>query len=124
MAALVAIPMLYMRYYPVASACMTLHEVNECKDGVIVDVRDYNMAYKEQFDNKKNIPLPYLHRFYGEIEAKKVIVLSSDIVSRNLSIRFLRKKGFIVIGYSIIDPKNIGSSEHVVNKKRRHCHEI
>jgi hypothetical protein len=46
-----------------------------------------------------HIPLPYLERQHAEIPYKEVVVIVPDSISRNLSIRQLKKHGYQVKGY-------------------------
>lgn len=95
---LLMLPVLYKRYVPVAGT----EEVNECtknEDILLVDVRDFHEANRNPVSSAVHIPLPYLARHHREISEKAVIVIVSDKVLRNLSIRQLKKYGFEVKGY-------------------------
>ncbi|MDQ0270442.1 hypothetical protein [Cytobacillus purgationiresistens] len=60
-------------------------------DVKILDVRDYNQSYQSPILDSINIPVAYLNRYYH----------ASSQIEENMSIRFLRKKGFSVIGYPL-----------------------
>lgn len=92
------------RYIPVRGV--------KCKDEstipetvIHLDVRDYNVAAKDSIPNTVNIPVVYLNRYFQEIESKKVFVYAEDNLEKNVSIRFLRKKGFDVVGYKLTNCK-------------------
>ncbi|MFZ3589751.1 hypothetical protein ACOI1C_10825 [Bacillus sp. DJP31] len=60
----------------------------------IVDVRDYNRSYKQPIHGSTNIPIAYLPRFFQEVSNKKIHVVASNHLDKNVSIRFFRKKGY------------------------------
>lgn len=68
-------------------------------DTVVIDARDYNVSYKSPIIGAINIPHAYLQRYIYEITTKKVIVVAESIVSRNYVMLYLRRKGFMVIGF-------------------------
>ncbi|WP_223700623.1 rhodanese-like domain-containing protein [Sutcliffiella deserti] len=94
---------LYIRYFPIRGIpCVSSLSTNE--DIIkIVDVRDYNQAYKDSIRESINIPVAYLKRNYSELPKSKIIILASNHLEKNISIRFLRKRGFEIIGYSLTD---------------------
>ena len=95
---LLMLPMLYKRYVPVVGT----EEINECnkdENVLLVDVRDFHEVNRNPVSSAIHIPLPYLARQHNEISEKEVIVIVSDKVLRNLSIRQLKKYGFQVKGY-------------------------
>ncbi|TKC19522.1 hypothetical protein [Robertmurraya kyonggiensis] len=104
LAGLVIIFML-LRYLPVFGVhCIHLFDIDE-KDLTVVDVRDYNRAYKDSFHSTINIPVAYLNRYFHEIPGKKVHVVAANPLEKNISIRFLRKKGYHVKSYTLTDAK-------------------
>ncbi len=68
-------------------------------DTVVIDARDYNVFYKSPIIGAINIPHAYLQRYIYEITTKKVIVVAESMVSRNNVMLYLRRKGFMVIGF-------------------------
>lgn len=92
---------LYIRYCPVGNVKCT-NTLNHNIDIIeIVDVRDYNQSYKDPVSGSINIPYAYMKRRYSDISRQNVHVVASDYLERNMSIRFLRKKGFNIVGYSL-----------------------
>jgi rhodanese-related sulfurtransferase len=96
---------LYTRYFPVKGVkCCQLSNL----EGIgiqIVDVRDYNYSYKDPILRAINIPVAYLKRNYHEIPRISVHIVAADPLEKNVSIRFLRKHGFKVAGYTLTDCK-------------------
>lgn len=115
---------LYQRYFPVVGVkCM--HPEKVSTDTILLDIRDYNDAYKLEADRKENIPLPYLKRFSDEIKGKNIVVISSDIVGKNLCVRLLKKKGFDIKGYYIMPETGKSKfANQFMNQRRRECREI
>ncbi|MBM7622064.1 rhodanese-related sulfurtransferase [Bacillus tianshenii] len=90
---------IYLRYVPVQGVpCIA--SVFQDKDVKILDVRDYNQSYKSPVKNSINIPVAYLKRNYHELADSKIIVVASDSLEKNISIRFLKTKGINVLGYT------------------------
>ncbi len=104
----------YQRYVPVWG----MKEVEEKtarfyynNDVLFIDTRDYQISYKDKQEDALCIPLPYLHRHYVKIPIDRdLMVIASDRLECNLSIRYLRKKGFHVIGYYM--PNNMKKGEY------------
>lgn len=93
---------MFLRYLPVLGVrCIQLFELDE-KDVIVVDVRDYNQAYKDSF-HSINIPVAYLNRYFHEIPDKQIHVVATNQLEKNISIRFLRKKGYHVKSYTLTD---------------------
>lgn len=67
----------------------------------VVDVRDYNYV-EEPVPVAVNIPVAYLQRNYRQFKDEKVIVLASSHLEKNISVRYLKKKGIDVIGFRVI----------------------
>ncbi|MFA9556977.1 hypothetical protein ACERII_06725 [Evansella sp. AB-rgal1] len=119
------ISLLYKSYIPVLGLTQCSDDILDSYDSTVtvLDVRDYNISYKLEMNRKINIPLPYLKRYSNDIIGKQLIVVTSNNVGKNVSIRFLRKKGFEVIGYLIIvDTNKFDMREQIT--VRRCCHEI
>jgi len=105
LAAILIVMAYFSRYIPtIGVRCV---DSNTCKQNDVhfVDVRDYNQSYKQPIKEATNIPTAYLRRFYKEIPNGKIVVIASDLIEKNLSVRFLKRKGFDVIGYSITNCK-------------------
>jgi rhodanese-related sulfurtransferase len=98
---LLIIPLLYKRYVPVAGA-KKISVIHEDCDVVFVDVRDFHEASHSPISSAVHIPLPYLERQHTDIPKKEVVVIVSDRILRNLSIRQLKKYGYDVKGYLCI----------------------
>lgn len=100
---LIVIFVLYHRYVPVRGIrCMSKKRVNS-SDFKIVDVRDYTQSYADSIDGAVNIPLAYLKREYEELEKENIVIVASNHVEKNISTRFLTKKGVHVVGYMITE---------------------
>lgn len=93
--------MIFIRYLPIWHVkCIDSIKLN--KGSIqIIDVRDYNESYKSPVPNALNIPIAYLRRSYNEIEAIEIYIVASNNLEKNISIRFLRKKGFKIVGYAL-----------------------
>jgi rhodanese-related sulfurtransferase len=97
---------IYRRYYPVLGVRrfnmgdLELEKIN------LIDLRDYNESYKETIKGSLNIPIAYLNRYVSEIPKSDIFIVVSSSIEKNMGIRFLRKKGFRVIGYTILNGKN------------------
>ena len=92
---------LYKGYVPVLGVpCLKTveHIKSESK---VLDVRDYNYV-NETIPKAINIPVAYLQRNYKELKGESVIVVASSHLEKNISVRFLMKKGIKVSGYEII----------------------
>jgi hypothetical protein len=96
---------LYIRYFPVWGVhCLHRKNLNGCSI-TIVDVRDYNQSYHDPVNNAINIPIAYMKRYYNEISGGKIHIVASDHLEKNISIRFLRRKGYNVVGYTLTNCK-------------------
>ncbi|NHC43367.1 hypothetical protein G6549_26195 [Bacillus sp. MM2020_1] len=93
----------YSRYFPVFGIhCFNLKDLDWDKIKII-DLRDYNESYKNPIEGALNIPIAYLKRNFREIPKREIHLIVSSILEKNIGIRFLRKKGFCVVGYSIVN---------------------
>ncbi|WP_413361805.1 hypothetical protein AA0X71_10320 [Robertmurraya sp. 2P01SA] len=94
---------IFIRYLPVWGArCIQMLEIDE-KNMTIVDVRDYNQSYKDPTQATINIPVAYLNRYFHEIPGQQVHVVAANTLEKNISIRFLRKKGYAVHSYTLTE---------------------
>ncbi|AST93610.1 MULTISPECIES: hypothetical protein [Sutcliffiella] len=82
-----------------------------------VDVRDYNESYKNPVKGSINVPVAYLKRYYMEIPSENLIVVASNRLEKNVGIRFLRTKGFKVVGYTITNEEKTVLKENQLNKE-------
>ncbi|WP_246943702.1 hypothetical protein [Bacillus pinisoli] len=71
---------------------------------VLLDVRDYNDSYHSPVKGAVNIPIAYLRRYYEEIPKHNILLIVSNHIEKKAGIRCLRRKGFEVIGYKVIQP--------------------
>lgn len=95
---------LYQRYFPIWYVQKFNLSSNRQIDRniIFVDVRDYQIASREPVQGALNLPYAYLKRHYKQITSCQVVVVASDPVLKNLSIRFLKGQGFNVVGYQLI----------------------
>jgi hypothetical protein len=91
---------LFERYFPVFSVAYIPREEIETKS-TIIDLRDYNQSSKFSIPGAINIPVAYLNRFSTDIPNRKLYIIASNNLEKNVGIRLLRKKGFQVIGYTL-----------------------
>lgn len=104
---------LYKRYIPVRGVPCDDLERLDLEKIFVIDLRDYNESYKYQVKASINIPIAYLNRFYKAIPNREVHVIGSSILEKNVGIRFLRQKGFKVIGFTIIEKNNLCYKENL-----------
>ncbi|TYR81589.1 rhodanese-like domain-containing protein [Priestia megaterium] len=90
---------LYKRYIPVHGIRQMASIDCTSTDVSLVDVRHFHEMKHKPCQSAIHIPLPYLERQHVEIPSKEVIVIVPDSISRNLSIRQLKKHGYQVKGY-------------------------
>jgi hypothetical protein len=93
---------LYKRYVPVPHVPCPESGIRD-PDLTVVDIRDYNNKAINMNCDSVDIPYAYLRRFYNEISPGKIHVIASDRLELNLGIRFLRKKGFQVVSYEMVE---------------------
>lgn len=102
---LLSLLFLYKRYMPVWGISLLrelTNVINITEDVILLDTRDYITSSKDTRASAYCIPLAYLNRHYVDLPSnKKIVVVASDYIESNLSIRFLRKKGFQVSGYHL-----------------------
>jgi len=93
--------LLYVRYVPVRGVpCVEHVSEKNLQNALILDLRGYSEAKNNPIHGAYNLPLAYLKRHYQTIEKRDIVVVASDSVCKNLGTRFLKRKGFNVIGYS------------------------
>ncbi|WP_018661335.1 hypothetical protein [Heyndrickxia acidiproducens] len=97
---------LYKRYFPVSGVhCINLKDLDLDKIKVI-DIRDYNESHNNPVEGTMNIPISYLNRNVNEIPNSDLHLIVSNLLEKNIGIRFFRKKGFCVVGYTIVNSKH------------------
>lgn len=95
----------YRRFFPVRGVkCTNLQHLK--KETKIIDIRDYHIASHHPVTGATNIPFAYIKRYYQPFIGSEVIIISNDVVAKNLCIRFLKQKGVQVTGYYISNPDN------------------
>ncbi|WP_132004026.1 sulfurtransferase [Mesobacillus foraminis] len=95
---------LYTRYFPVFGVpCKDLANGQNKHTNTIVDIRDYNVSTKNPVNGAIVIPTAYLKRFSDEIPSKEVHIVAANQLEKNVGVRYLRKKGFKVNGYTLTD---------------------
>ncbi|XJZ28893.1 sulfurtransferase [Bacillota bacterium Lsc_1132] len=108
---------LFKRYIPVRGIS-AVSEDRIHDDAILLDLRDYQTTYKCPICHSVNIPFAYLKRYYREIPARKIIVLASDTVEKNLAIRFLIKKKFEIGGFMVISEKRGEKQWNMISKQK------
>lgn len=93
--------MLHYRYFPVRTKQWSSFAVTSRH--VVVDVRDYQDSSKGDCDNIIAIPCGYIRRHSSDIPDGSIVVLGSNPIECNVGIRQLKRLGFSVEGYIIIE---------------------
>lgn len=83
--------------------------LKENGDILLLDVRAYNISYKDPVEGAFELPVAYFIRSYDEIPDRPIHVIASDEMEKNIAVRLLRKKGKNVISYSLTE-ENCGES--------------
>lgn len=97
---------LYVRYVPVRGVpYIERTEDFHHKDILLLDLRGYTEARNNPIMGASNLPLAYLKRHYHTIKVKNLVIIASDPVCKNLGARFLKRKGFKVLGYTLTSSK-------------------
>jgi len=95
--------LVYVRYVPVTGVQFSRVTDFDPHSIQVVDIREYNQSYKHPIPKSINIPIAYLKRNFQEIGSRRIHVIASDHLEKNMGIRLLRKKGFKVISYTILN---------------------
>jgi rhodanese-related sulfurtransferase len=104
---IIVVGFIFRGYIPVLGLrCSNWSEL-ETESIKVIDLRDYNESYKDPIPVATNIPIAYLNRYYIEIPNNELHVVAPNHFDKNIGVRFLRKKGFQVVGYTIIDHDKI-----------------
>ncbi|MDX8045665.1 hypothetical protein SH601_06650 [Gracilibacillus sp. S3-1-1] len=98
--------LLYMRYVPVKGIPCVEMDQSARKEQTTVDIRDYQEADNNKINEAVVIPIPYLKRYFHEIPSKSIHIVASNHMEKNLAIRFLKHKGFEIIGYTLTECKS------------------
>ncbi|MFT4413396.1 hypothetical protein [Bacillus sp. UMB0728] len=95
---------LYNRYIPVLRmSYLEISDISKDSSRIIIDIRDYNVTYKQPIKGAINIPVGYLNRYYEDIPYQTIHLISSNALEKNVGTRILRKKGFKVVSYSLFE---------------------
>ncbi|SEN34388.1 hypothetical protein SAMN05192533_111162 [Mesobacillus persicus] len=106
--------LIYVRYIPVLGVrCLAMSSL-DAESFQVVDVREYNQSYKEPVPKSINIPIAYIKRNYQEISSLNIHIIAADHLEKNMAIRILRKKGFHISGYTMM---NCDCNQNNQNKK-------
>lgn len=83
---------------------------HDCVEGLkeqeelfLLDVRPYNVSYKDPVEGALELPVAYFIRSYDEIPNRPIHVIASDEMEKNMAVRLLRKKGKQVVSYSLTE---------------------
>jgi hypothetical protein len=95
--------LLYKNFFPTVVKCISPDLIESNEETLIVDLRDYHIAAKFPIKEAFVLPFAYLKRYHKQLKGKKLYVVAPDTVVRNLSIRFLKGKGYEVLGYCIVE---------------------
>lgn len=105
----IVLSVLYKRYCPVSGVQRTdWSQLNREKRNII-DLRDYNVSSHSPVYGAQNIPVAYLNRNLNEIPKDNLYIVASGSLEKNVGIRFLRQKGFQVVGYTIAGENHLKS---------------
>jgi len=89
-------------------------------DHFYLDLREYNDAETQYSSKTLQIPYAYLGRFYKEIPKGPIHIIAGDRFDLHLGIRFLKRKGFTVSSFTLLD----GSEQtSVIKTKMQKCGE-
>ncbi|MBU9673163.1 hypothetical protein KQ939_01960 [Planococcus sp. CP5-4] len=77
--------------------------VKENGDILLLDVRAYNISYKDPIEGAFELPVAYFIRGYEEIKDSPIHIIASDKMEKNMAVRLLRKKDKNVISYSLTE---------------------
>ena len=90
----------YRRFMPLRGMKKECLEDVDSKLLTILDIRPYNIS-NEEVPGAMNLPFSYLMRSHKEIPDQPIHLIASDAIEKNLGARFLQKKGFNVVSYSL-----------------------
>lgn len=78
-------------------------ELKGNSDILLLDVRAYNISYKDPIEGAFELPIAYFIRSYEEIPDRPIHIVASDEMEKNMAVRLLRKKGKNIISYSLTE---------------------
>jgi rhodanese-related sulfurtransferase len=113
---------IYQRYVPV-NGVQCHPEIPPSAKAVsieILDVREYNLSYSKPIPGALNLPIAYLKRHRHELSGKTIYLVASSKVEKNLSIRWLRRNGYSVSGFTLTDWKSEGKH----NGEKGYCYGV
>lgn len=108
--------LLYKEFFPVDANCINISDVDRDEETMIIDLRDYNISAKYPIKEAFVLPFAYLKRYHHQFQGKKLYIIAPNYVVRNKSIRFLKGKGYQVLGYCIIREGNQSTNEIIFKK--------
>ena len=97
----------YRRFMPLRGMKKECLEDVDSKSLTILDIRPYNISHGE-VPEAMNLPFSYLMRSHKDIPDQPIHLLASDAIEKNLGARFLQKKGFKVVSYSLTGQNSNG----------------
>ncbi|UNT71643.1 sulfurtransferase (plasmid) [Bacillus sp. N447-1] len=99
---IVFVRILFRRYFPIFGIpCISNPGNLNHHNGVMLDTRNYNDSSYDSVPGSIQIPYAYLARYYHEIPKEPIHLIVNNTLDRNLSIRFLREKGFEIKSYTL-----------------------
>ncbi|UOQ46754.1 hypothetical protein MUN88_11645 [Gracilibacillus caseinilyticus] len=93
--------MIYTRYVPISGVPCVEPKKQQNDQTITIDIRDYQEADNDKFADALVIPIAYLKRYYHEIPSRSIYIVASSHLEKNLAIRFLKNKGFHIVGYTL-----------------------
>ena len=93
---------IYKRTVPVHGVEHEALNQDDSEVYTLLDVRAYNVSYKEPLPGAFNLPISYFTRGFKEIPNKPIHLFAENQLEKNLAIRLLRQKGFHVESYSLM----------------------
>lgn len=90
---------IWSRHIPVSGLTRT-DELPATERVLIIDMRDFQDSHKAPIEHAVNLPWGYLQRNHQQIPQKPIHLIVPHAVTRNGSVRYLRRKGFTVESYS------------------------
>ena len=101
----------YRRFMPLRGMKKECLERVDSQAVTILDIRPYNIS-NEEVPGAMNLPFSYLMRSHKDIPEQPIHLIASDAIEKNLGARFLQKKGFDIVSYSLAE-QNDGSDLRV-----------
>jgi hypothetical protein len=111
---------LYKRYVPIGGVKQSKETPPVTELIQVLDVRDYNQSFNNPIPQAVNLPVAYLNRNSQELSNKRIHVVASTNLEKNMSIRILRRKGFEIAGFTLTEKQ----SPPEQNKGKGYCYGI